>query len=96
MSESDGVSDDVRSRKTRLFRLSEGLRGAFDASQFVLDLVVWFLFSKLPQQMFCKGSSLFLLLFQKEYLTVGSGLAKGRYLMLREPQQKLTAKNKNK
>jgi hypothetical protein len=51
-----------------------------------------FLFSLLPQQIFCKENSLFSLLFYHEDLAVGSGLAQGWYLMLGEPQQKWTAK----
>jgi hypothetical protein len=47
----------------------------------------------LPQQIFCKVNSLFSLLFHHKYLAVASGLAWDWYLMLREPQQKWTARN---
>jgi len=56
VSESDGVSDGVESWPTLLFRLFEGPRKTFDASQLVLDLVacVTFFFFELLQQIFCK------------------------------------------
>jgi len=44
VSESDGVSDEVGSRQNLLFRLFEGPKGAFDASQLVLDLVTCLIF----------------------------------------------------
>jgi len=44
VSESDGVSGGVGSRQTVLFRLFEGPRRAFSASQLVLDLVACLIF----------------------------------------------------
>jgi hypothetical protein len=58
--ESDGVSDEVESRQTLLYRLFEGPRKAFDASRLVLDLlacmILFFLFA--PKKIFCKVNSL--------------------------------------
>ena len=74
--ESDGMSDGVGSRQILLFRLLEGPRRAFNASQLVLDLVACLIFFELSQQNFCKLNSLFSLLSHHKYLAVGSGLAK--------------------
>ena len=92
--ESYKVSDGVASRQTlsSLF-LKDEEELSTQADWFWIEWLVWFYFSELPQQIFCKVNSIFLLLHHG-CLAVGSGLAQGRYLILGEPPQKLTAKNK--
>ena len=77
VSESNGVLDGVGSRQTTLFRLFEGPRRAFDASRLVLDLVACLIF------FFWVAPTKFLwyehisLLFHREDMAAGSGLAWG-------------------
>jgi len=93
--ESYKVSEGVGSRQTlsSVF-LKDQEEHSTQAEWFWIYWPIWFSFSELPHQIFCKVNSIFSLLFQHEYLALGSGLAQGWYLMLGEPPQKLTAKNK--
>ena len=88
--ESYKVSDGAGSWRT-LF--SVFLKDQEELSKQAFSGLFDFLFLVCPT-IFCKMNSLFSLLFLHDYLAVGSGLAQDWYLILGEPQQKLTAKNK--
>jgi hypothetical protein len=87
------VSEGDGSLKNLLFRLFEGPKKSIWRKPIVFGFSGLFDFLSLgcPNK-FSVRWSLFSLLFQHEYLAVGSGLAQRWYLMLGEPRQKWMAK----